>query len=228
MKLEYLLFNFLVITGPILALVFYPKAVFVRVKPAFLAIGITAFFFILWDILVTGWFWTFNPSFILGYQFFTIPLEEALFFLTVPSACLFLYVNFLKIWPKPKNYSLFFLQKLAYVFLLLSLVFLLLDKYYTFSVFFLIAVLWFLDKFVFKIQLTARLVYWLFLLIVLALTAFFNYYLTSRPVVLYNNQVNLNWRIVTIPVEDFVYSVCLITSVLLFYEFFKLKKMSLK
>ncbi len=63
-------------------------------------------------------------------------------------------------------------------------------------------------------------------MIVFFLTLIFNYYLTSRPVVFYNTEVNLNLRILTIPIEDFFYSFSLISIVVMSYEFFtkRLKK----
>ena len=51
--------------------------------------------YIYWDVLATErGDWAFNDSYILGIRFFGLPLEEILFFVTVPYAMIFLYETF--------------------------------------------------------------------------------------------------------------------------------------
>ncbi|MEZ4763223.1 MAG: lycopene cyclase domain-containing protein [Calditrichia bacterium] len=64
---------------------------------------------------------------------------------------------------------------------------------------------------------------WRFLAIVSGLTLVFNGYLTARPVVLYNPAFQLDFRIFTIPVEDFGYGISLVLFNVLLFEFFKQK-----
>jgi lycopene cyclase domain-containing protein len=52
--------------------------------------------------------------------------------------------------------------------------------------------------------------FYLYLLLVLMFTLIFNGYLTWRPVVTYSVQYQLDFRIFTIPIEDFVYGTALI------------------
>ena len=48
--------------------------------------------FIPWDIYFTQQdVWCFNSSYISGVNFFNLPIEEALFFVIVPFACVFIY-----------------------------------------------------------------------------------------------------------------------------------------
>jgi len=219
MRLEYLLFNFFIILFPSLAYFLYPRAVKPQAKATIFSIGLPAFFFIVWDILATGYFWNFNLKYISGYKLLTIPIEEALFFFTVPFACLFLYVNFVETFKNKIFLNPILLKTTSFFFILLGFVFFILGKYYTFAVFFSLGTVWLLDFFFLKTNFISKYNYWQFMIIVLILTTFFNYYLTSRPVVIYNNNLNLNFRILTIPIEDFIYSICLISLVLIIYEF---------
>ena len=54
---------------------------------------------------------------------------------------------------------------------------------------------------------------------IVCLTALFNSYLTWRPVVIYNRFVKTNIMVGTIPVEDFIYGLVFIISVIILYEY---------
>lgn len=59
---------------------------------AWAAVALSALPFLAWDI----WFarmgvWSFNPRYHIGASFLGLPLEEWLFFLAIPFACLFIY-----------------------------------------------------------------------------------------------------------------------------------------
>ncbi len=89
---RYLLLDLLVLAGP-LALSFDRKVHFYTRWPAvFAAIVIVGAVYVAWDT----WFaarghWTFNPAHVGRVRFLGLPLEEILFFVTVPYACLFVY-----------------------------------------------------------------------------------------------------------------------------------------
>src|SRR5687768_13787782 len=58
----------------------------------FPAIIVNALIFIAWDSTFTRiGVWGFNPGYLLGIYLFGLPLEEILFFITVPYACVFIY-----------------------------------------------------------------------------------------------------------------------------------------
>ena len=61
-------------------------------------------------------------------------------------------------------------------------------------------------------------VVWAFVVIVWVLTLVFNGYLTSRPVVTYNQARLSDVRLLTVPIEDFVYGLVLVGGVVLIYE----------
>jgi lycopene cyclase domain-containing protein len=52
--------------------------------------------------------------------------------------------------------------------------------------------------------------FYFYLLLIFIFTLIFNGYLTWRPVVTYGIEYQLNFRIITIPVEDFFYGISLL------------------
>ena len=216
----YLLINIIIISVP-LALTFVPRFKFHRkLLPLSLSILIVGGSFLLWDILVTArGDWAFNEIYVGSLRIFGIPLEEVLFFITVPYSCIFLYeglvffLNDRKIWHKRNFYftaaGVFFLTALAVV-----------DKEYTFlasiaaGLLFLCAALFFKDMF-------SSLLYWIWIGMCTVLFMVFNYFLTSLPVVIYNPAAILNIRIISIPIEDFFYNFAMLSFYLGIYLFFK-------
>jgi lycopene cyclase domain-containing protein len=220
-KYLYLILNILTISFPLVRSfehrVQYAKKWFAL----FPAIGITGVFFLVWD----HWFtvmgiWEFNPRYLTGIFFFELPLEEWLFFLTVPFACIFIYevLNYfikkdvLGSVAKPITFVL------IPVFLVIGL--LNLDKWYT-SVNFLVATsmlsvhfILFQGKYLGRFYLTYLVHLIPFLLINGILTGSF----IEEPVVIYNNTENLGIRLFTIPIEDTVYSMTLLLMNLTIYE----------
>lgn len=94
MKFEYLIFNIIVLVGPLIfSLIPFIFVHRPKVRDALPAIIIPAIVFLIFDYVVVDYFWSFNEKYILGPRFFHIPIEEILFFITVPYACLFLWVN---------------------------------------------------------------------------------------------------------------------------------------
>ena len=89
MKSEYLIFNIIVLTGPLLFGAMRPFYFLDRVKYTILPIIIPAILFLIWDSTVTYSHWYFNEKYVLGITIFNLPIEEILFFITVPFACLF-------------------------------------------------------------------------------------------------------------------------------------------
>ena len=83
---EYLLFNLVVVAGPLLAGRYPPTSFRHRWIPALVAAITVAVPFVAWDALVTGRHWTFNEAYT-SVRLLGLPLGEWAFFLTVPLAC---------------------------------------------------------------------------------------------------------------------------------------------
>jgi lycopene cyclase domain-containing protein len=223
MKWLYLLINFSTVIVPVL-FSFHPKLNFYKNwKAFFIANAIVAFIFILWDLLFTHiGVWGFNPNYISGLYFFNLPIEEILFFICIPYACVFTYhcLNlFIKTrWPtKTEN---IFVYTLAAVLLFTGLYFY--DKLYPASTFISLAIVLFILKYFLKINWLGKLL----TIYPILLIPFFivNGILTGsglpQPVVWYNNAENMGIRLFTIPFEDIFYGFELILLNIVFYEYF--------
>ena len=205
----YLLINIFSILIPLL-FSFEKRLSFYKLwKALFPAVLITGSFFIVWDHYMTLWnVWQFNPAYVLGINVWGLPIEEWLFFLTIPYSCLFIYesLNFLikkdHLLRFSKNFSIVLIVILSITALLNT------DKSYTWiklSLTALMLVFVVLKKFPFigKFYRTYLVSLIPFLIV--------NGILTSLPVVIYNDTENLGIRIFTIPVEDTMYSLLLLT-----------------
>ena len=60
--------------------------------------------------------------------------------------------------------------------------------------------------------------FWIFLLVMLCFKLIVNGYLTWRPIVIYGAQHQLGLRIITIPVEDFLFGFSMILLTLVVWE----------
>lgn len=222
MKYEYFLFNLIVALGPIAAS-FEKRVHFVsKWRIAFFAITLAAIPYIIWDILVTGRHWNFNPAFISGISPFGLPIEEILFFFTVPFASLFIWEVISSYFPKQdvaSNGSVGIFRGLLLAGIILYSQG---QKEYTAFALGALAIVGILDDFL-QMQLFSQKRTLLYILAVTISNGIFNGYLTSRPVVIYDNIYNLGIRLGTIPVEDFFYGLSLILLATIFYELLKKK-----
>ncbi|MDR6942670.1 lycopene cyclase domain-containing protein [Mucilaginibacter pocheonensis] len=222
MKYTYLIINVLTVIFPVL-LSFDKRVHFYRSwKFIWPGMGITGLFFLFWDVLFTiKGVWSFNPQYIIGVTFFALPIEEILFFLTVPFSCIFIYacLNHYISWQINK--------RLVNIIsgLIMALCALMLIWYHTrlYSVitFGLLFVLILLLQYGFKVSWLNR----YYIAFVVALIPFYivNGILTAIPVVMYNNQENMGLRIGTIPFEDHFYLMALLLMNIGFFEYFKPK-----
>lgn len=192
-------------------------------KFLFPAILVTGIFFLVWDVIFTyNGVWGFNEEYLLGIHLFRLPLEEWLFFLTVPFSSVFIYecvLYFLKkdiLGGKGKQ----ILKGLAVLLIIIALFNY--GRAYTFwnflftGAFILISLQFlkprYIDRFI-----IAYLIHLVpFLIVNGVLTGAF----TENPIVWYNDEQNLEFRVFTIPIEDIIYAFLLLFMNVSFYEYF--------
>ena len=221
MNTLYLLLNLGSISVPFLYS-FHPRLqLHKRFLWVFISILLTMVIFIPWDVIFTiNGIWGFNPDYFLNTKILSLPLEEWLFFICIPFACVFTHYALLLYFPKMKlgeNSS-----KSIAVGLMLTLVFVLIfnyDKWYTLVNFSLAIPLTLI-----VLKYNPKLLQHFFLTFLVMLIPFFivNGVLTGswieNQVVWYNNAENLGIRMGTIPVEDSIYAYSMILMSLFFFE----------
>jgi lycopene cyclase domain-containing protein len=173
-----------------------------------IAIVIPAIPFLLWDALVTGTHWHFNPEYVSGIKIINLPIEEILFFITVPFACLFTWEMIIRR-AKEKQIDLHGLRLLLYLALPAGIYFFSIGKQYSGLTLSFIFIANLVDQFL-KTNLLFDRRFYFYLLLIVIFTLIFNGYLTWRPVVTYGVEYQLDFRIITIPVEDFFYGISLL------------------
>lgn len=223
MKYTYLLINFLTIVFPV-ALSFDKRVAFYKSwKYIWPGMAITGLFFLVWDVLFTvKGVWSFNPKYILGITIYQLPLEEVLFFLTVPFACIFIYACL-------NHYFKYMLndmvsEVISSALIVLSILVLIFhsQKLYPLVTFGLLLVLVVL----FEYALRRRWLNRFYIMYIVALIPFYlvNGALTSIPVVLYSKTQTIGNRVWTIPFEDHFYLMALLLMNIGFFEYFKSRK----
>lgn len=200
-------------------LTFAPKVYYFRkMKSLAFSIAVVSGLFVMWDVIASRrGDWIFNEKYIEGTGLLGLPLEEILFFITVPYSCLFLYETFRTyIKEKPFPYNKYVYGILAILCLAGALVFI--ERTYTATVLIVSATVFASAMFCFK-DIFASNLYWLYMVVCTVLFALFNHLLTSLPVVIYSQNAITGVRIASIPIEDFLYNFTLLSLYLIFYHF---------
>ena len=157
MKFTYLLINFLTIFFPVI-LSFDKRVQFFKSwKFIFPGLFITGLLFLLWDYVFTIYgVWSFNPDYIIGVYMLNLPLEEILFFVTVPFACIFIYecLNYYVKKDILKRYSIYINSALFGFSVLMLLLYY--DRVYTLITFGLLAVVLLFAEFIIKSSILSR------------------------------------------------------------------------
>jgi lycopene cyclase domain-containing protein len=208
------------LAGPLL-LSFDKKVAFYKRWPQlFPALLFPALIYVAWDIYFTAQgVWHFSEEHILGLKLVNLPVEEVLFFLVVPYCCLFIYECIRTYFPQLRNKKFADLLLLMLAGVLLVAGILLYDRAYTSWTFLGTAVfivsLYLFRKLFIEFDAVSFLVSFLIILIPFLIV---NGFLTSIPVVLYNDAENTGFRIYTIPVEDVCYGMLLVLMNVCIYE----------
>ena len=225
-QLNYLIIDALILIFPLIFTFTWKFKYYKFFKPLSLSILVVGLSYILWDIIVTArGDWWFNKEFLIGIEIFGLPIEEIMFFIVVPFACIFIYEN-LEYFVKDKEiwFNKWFYLTLAGVFFVVGLIFYKQD--YTILAMFSCALFFILTPTLYPVLLKSR-NFWLYIVLSFIPFIIFNYLLTSLIVVYYNPQAICggdgawNGRFITIPFEDFFYNFSMLSFYLLVYVYFK-------
>lgn len=209
----YLTINGLTLLAPLL-LSFDNKVAFYKLWPRWLpAMALIALVFIAWD----SWFtasniWGFNPRYLSGIYLGNLPVEEVLFFITVPYACVFVY-ECVRVYLKPGIFDAREPNITKAVFLFMLFVGAVqYERMYTLITFFLLALSIYLIRWVWNVTWLGRFyLAWLICMIpFLVVNGILTGSCIEQPVVWYNSAEHLNIRIGTIPFEDIWYGMLLV------------------
>lgn len=173
--------------------------------------------FIAWDIVVTGEHWCFDERFVLGLGALGLPIEEWLFFVAVPFACLFLWIagfrhrGDFRASPRPVG------LRIGLGLIALSAFIGWTGPPYSALCVLVLGIFIAGDCRLGAAVSTHRSAP-LFAVSVVLLTAVFDGFLTARPVVHYAPSAICGLRIGSIPIEDFGYGLALVGSVVAVFE----------
>jgi lycopene cyclase domain-containing protein len=225
-KYLYLWIDFLTILFPLVFSFLPINPVYKKWKAVLPALTLPAILFLIWDAIFTArGVWGFNPRYITGIYFFNLPLEEVLWFVCIPYACIFSYeavLFYIKkdiIEDKQKAIS-------TCLVLLLSLVGIIYyERIYTLITFLSMSALIGWTQWIWKPAFFGR--FYLAFLFILVPFFIVNGILTGtgleEPIVWYNNAENLNIRMGTIPIEDTFYGMLLILMNISLFEYLQKK-----
>jgi lycopene cyclase domain-containing protein len=217
----YLLFDIICILFPLLNSFDKKVSFYKSWKYLFPAIAINGAFFILWDILFTAdGVWGFNEKYITGVYLFNLPIEEVLFFVSIPYSCVFIY-EVLKIYLKRDVIGCVKPMNAIVIVLSLLLCTIYYDRTYTVvngGICFCLVVF---SALIYRFKDLGR--FYLAYFISLIPFLICNGILTALPIVTYNNEENMGIRLYTIPVEDLFYCLSMLLGTIILMDYFKNK-----
>jgi lycopene cyclase domain-containing protein len=186
------------------------------------AIIIAGWLFAMWDSYFTFLgVWGFNQRYITGIMFGNLPLEEVLFFICIPFSCLFTFYCLVKHIKFNLSLNTAGWINLSAVSILVLLAAFYHEQVYTFYTFIFLAILIAIAHFILQADWLIR----FYCIYIILLVPFFivNGLLTgtglAEPVVWYDQQEMMGFRLLTIPIEDFFYGMALVLLNLLIYNF---------
>lgn len=204
---------------------FYKKYPFYKKwKYFFPANIIVAIAFLVWDEYFTRiGVWGFNSDYLTGIYLGNLPLEEILFFICIPYACVFSYFALCSLL-KTNNSIIYRYVTVALIIGLSLLALFSFELKYTFStslatIGLLVYLFWQ------RVNLTrAYQAYLLILPFFITSNGLLTGSLLDNPIVWYDNAENLGIRIFTIPVEDSIYGFVLIILNIYLFDLFQKKE----
>ncbi len=225
---QYLLINFAIIAFTLMLsfekrLKYYSKIK--KLMPAILVVGAI---YVGWDAFATyRGHWSFNPDFVLGIKVLGLPIEEILFFITVPYSCIFAYEGIAYFLGDGKVRAPNRILTATIGLVCLGSAFLFWGKEYTFLALFSVGLtVLFVSNF--YAELLGSRLYWVYIGFTIVVFLIFNYVLTSLPIVEYSASAITGIRVLTIPIEDFFFNFSMLTLYLLAYLWFSGRRLRLE
>lgn len=215
---SYLLINICVIAIPLL-FSFERKVQFYRKFPSLLiSIASVGTVYVMWDIVATArGDWAFSPEHVIGIDVYGLPIEELLFFITVPYACLFIY-EVVRAYMPEKKLGIPTVVFMVPVVAGIVVGFIAQGQPYTQTVSLFTAAFFILSLLIYPDLLRSS-QFWIFIAITYVPFFVVNYMLTSIPIVTYGPEAFSGIRITTIPLEDFFYSFSMLGFHVLIFRF---------
>jgi lycopene cyclase domain-containing protein len=212
-KYLYLAINCFTVIVPFIAS-FYPRAPFFKkwkyLLPAILFPGL---FFLIWDeYFTTIGVWGFNDRYLTGLKLGHLPLEEVLFFICIPYACVFTYFALRHL--IQKDYLKPYQRKISLILIvaLFAIGVSFIGRAYTSTSFLFLALFIAFEEYYRKAEYISR--FYFTYIVLLFPFVIVNGILTGsfieQEVVWYNNDHNLGVRLGTIPIEDMFYGMLLL------------------
>ncbi len=192
-------------------------------KSLFVAIISMMIVFISWDVIFTDLaIWSFNDQYILGHKFLYLPIEEWMFFVCVPYACVFIHEVLIFFFPLKTTNSKIRVWARLIAFILLFVGVFFWHKTYTCVCFILTGMFLLLiqRKNLLLLTLICR-TYLVSLIPFFIINGILTGALTIEPIVMYNDQQNTSLRVFTIPIEDFIYCFLMLGLTIWIYEWKK-------
>lgn len=206
---------------------FEPKVQFYKKwKPLFLSIFLMMIPYLIWDVYFTNnGYWGFNQDYLSGIYLFGLPIEEILFFVVIPYACIFTFYTLRHYFPQTLI-SIRITKIIGYSVVMMSVMFIFsfYDKPYT-KINFLFLFIALLLALRFNIQ-VLRVFFWVFPIILIPffiVNGILTGFAIENEVVWYSSNIFMGVRFYTIPLEDVFYAFSLILGNLLVMNFLEKK-----
>lgn len=208
-------------------------------KALFIGIAAMMLIYVPWDIAFTHHgIWGFNQNYITGAHIGNLPIEEWLFFICVPYACIFSFECVRYFLPKNPLQSASKYISILYILISIILLIAFWGNWYTMSAMAITILLLTYHSLIRKSEFMGwfHLSWWILLIPfyisngVLTGLHFYEYpFINTQPgdiadmIVWYNNDHNLGIRIWSVPLDDFFYGMSMVLLALTVYEPLKKK-----
>ncbi|MDX1653298.1 MAG: lycopene cyclase domain-containing protein [Brumimicrobium sp.] len=186
--------------------------------PAIIIVGVL---FIAWDVVFTQkGIWGFNEDYLSGIRIFNLPVEECLFFFTVPYACVFIYEVMKAYFPhfRPVGFAYYFALIFSLSTVILAVIFR--QNFYTFYALMGAGIINWVVYFGFTPRWYPYFVVSFLVILIpfLVVNGILTGAITPQPIVWYNEEHIMGPRIYTIPVEDIFYNFFMLFPVVIIHE----------